>query len=59
MISVTYSGGWDAVDIKLPSRWLLNVQRGATVSVTNEEAERLLEIPGWDATFIPSEEDEI
>ena len=59
MISVVYVGGIDAVDVKLPSRWLFGCVRGVPVEVTEEEADRLLAIPGWESAPIPHpEEDE-
>lgn len=60
MSSVQYVGGRDAVDVKLPSRWLLGVVRGESVEVTDDEAARLLAIPGWESALDPtaSEEDD-
>jgi len=59
MISLTYLGGHDSVDVKLPSRWLFGIANGETVEVTEEEAERLLQLTGWDsAPMSHPEEDE-
>lgn len=51
---VTYEGGLDSVDVKLPTRWLFGVNRGDTVEVTPEESELLLIIPGWKPEQVPT-----
>lgn len=60
MIPVRFTEGPPVLDMKLPDRWLL-VHRGKEVEVTEDEAELLLTLPGWEATPKPpppSEEDE-
>lgn len=57
-MNLTYVGGLPAVDVKLPSRWLFGVNRGDSVEVSEEEAERLLVLPGWEATPTHPEEGE-
>lgn len=47
MITLIYSDGPDALDVKLPDRWL-SVLRGESVDVTEEEAALLLILPGWE-----------
>lgn len=44
---VTYVGGVDAVDVKLPSGRVLTVERDETVEVSAGDADALLESPDW------------
>lgn len=59
LVSVTYSGPHDAVNMKLPDRWLFSVERGSTVEVTKNEAKALLAIPGWDIPTPPTPSKEV
>jgi len=48
---IVYAVGPDGLDIKLPTRWL-EATRGEPVEVSEEEAEKLLVHPEWEA-FVP------
>jgi len=43
-----YSGGYDAIDLRLPSGRWISVARGDSVDVLPNEAKALKKLPGWD-----------